>query len=107
MCVVGWGCDTHNCECVEVRGQAELVPSFHHVGPGDGTRVARLGSVCLYLLSRLAGTRSSTAYTPTVYTCYHMVCFRLCRFPQFSQPPYPAPTIVPILQSRELRPGEV
>lgn len=36
----------------------ELVPSFHHVGSKDGTRVTRVGSKHPYLLSPLAGPES-------------------------------------------------
>lgn len=31
----------------------ELIPSWHHVGPRDGTQAFRLGSKCLHLLSHL------------------------------------------------------
>lgn len=33
----------------------ESVPSFHHVDPGDGTQIVRLGTRLLYVLTHLAG----------------------------------------------------
>lgn len=33
----------------------ESVPSFHHVDPGDGTHIVRLGNRLLYVLTHLAG----------------------------------------------------